>query len=92
LDEAKNEVERPRYREFTVTPGLCGFKVKIGCSELYFEDVVQLGQHIANYLENPQKTERKFQEGDIRDNRGGGLNDWVLALGGPCRETRNRDA
>jgi len=38
----EGEVERKRYREFTVTPGMCGFKVKIGCSEAYFSSAGDL--------------------------------------------------
>ncbi len=62
--EAKDE--RKRYREFTVTPGLTGFKVRIGCSELYFSNTSALIAEIHNYLNDPQKTERKFQNENIR--------------------------
>ena len=64
--QVKQEVERKRYREFTVTPGFCGFKVRIGRSEAYFGSVDNLVTAIENYLQNPQATERKFQNADIR--------------------------
>jgi hypothetical protein len=68
LKEKKKEADRPRYREFTVTPGMCGFKVKIGCSEAYFEDVFRLGRAISDYLIDPQGVEKCFLGNDIRYN------------------------
>jgi hypothetical protein len=62
----KGVESRKRYREFTVTPGLCGFKVRIGCSEAYFCLVGDLVKAIVDYLLDPQGTERKFQNEDIR--------------------------
>jgi hypothetical protein len=62
----KAEVEPKRYREFTVTPGMCGFKVKIGCSEAYFSTAPQLSDAIAEYLFDPQGTTDKMISGDIR--------------------------
>jgi hypothetical protein len=66
--EREAKVERKRYREFTVTPGLRGFKVKIGCSEVYFADAIFTADAITDYLTNPQGTERKFLTMDIRLN------------------------
>jgi hypothetical protein len=64
--QAKQEVERKRYREFTVTPGICGFKVRIGCSEAYFQSASQVGSAITDYMLDPQGTERKYLNVDIR--------------------------
>jgi hypothetical protein len=89
-EQAKQEVDRKRYREFIVTPGLCGFKVKIGCSEVYFATAQQLGGAITDYLLDPDTTERKFQNGDIR--RGGGVG--IDAPEPTCNQTiglRERD-
>jgi hypothetical protein len=67
----KREEERPRYREFTVTPGVCGFKVKIGCSEAYFKTALELADAIHLYLADPRGAERRFMSQDIR--MGGGI-------------------
>lgn len=53
-----------------MTPGLCGFKVKIGCSELYFSGAGALAAEIQNYLADPQETKLKFQSADNRVNGG----------------------
>ena len=50
--------EKKRYREFTITPGLKGFKVKIGCSECYFTNVHTLSAAISDYLIDPQGYEK----------------------------------
>ncbi len=65
-EQAKQEVERKRYREFTVTPGVCGFKVKIGCSEAYFGTTAALGDAITDYLADPITKERRLLNSDIR--------------------------
>jgi hypothetical protein len=85
--QAKQEVDRPRYREFTVTPGLCGFKVKIGCSEAYFGGAADLLNAIEKYMDDPQKTERRFMSNDIRFSGGIGI------TAAPCdpAATLNRD-
>ena len=75
---AKPEVKRRRYREFTVTPGMCGFKVRIGCCELYFDDAGALAAEITDYLDDPQQVERKFLENDARR---------VNEVPGPCDPT-----
>lgn len=62
----KAELERKKYREFTVTPGVTGFKVKIGCSEVYFSDARVLAAAINDYLSDPQRTEQDFLRTDIR--------------------------
>lgn len=64
--DQKEEIKVPRYREFTVTPGVCGFKVKIGCSELYFSDIRVLSDAITEYLLNPQRTEELYLSRDKR--------------------------
>jgi len=46
-DEKK---EKKVYREFTVTPGIVGFKVKMGCTEASFGDAESLGMVIVEYL------------------------------------------
>jgi hypothetical protein len=70
-DQGKMEVKRDRYREFTVTPGLRGFKVKIGCSEVYFGDAMALCASISAYLHDPRGVEKEYQSKDIR--MGGGV-------------------
>ena len=57
-----------KYREFTVTPGMAGFKVKIGCSEVYFGDAKALDLAISAYLKDPEAMEKKMTAGDIRNN------------------------
>jgi hypothetical protein len=64
--EKIKEVERMRYRSFTVIPGLHGFKVKIGCSEVYFSTAQDVQREINNYFNDPNGTSRKFQREDIR--------------------------
>jgi hypothetical protein len=49
-----------KYREFRVTPGLVGFKVIVGCSELYFTDAKKMGKEIMRYLNNPDKVEKEY--------------------------------
>lgn len=58
--------DKKRYREFTVTPGMNGFKVKIGCSELYFSTAQELANAITAYLNDPQGTEQFYQQADQR--------------------------
>lgn len=65
MDEQKDD-GRKRYREFKVTPGLRGFKVVIGCCEVYFDSVQELGQAINSYLYDPQGTEEKMLANDQR--------------------------
>ena len=55
-----------KYREFTVTPGMAGFKVQIGCSEVYFGDAKALDLAISAYLKDPEATEKKMTDGDMR--------------------------
>lgn len=43
------------YRKFTITPGMCGFKVEMGCSELYFGHVSALKAAINSYLDLHKK-------------------------------------
>jgi len=62
-DEKK---EKKMYREFTVTPGIAGFKVKIGCSEVYFGGTESLGRAIVVYLNDPQGVEKEFINADQR--------------------------
>jgi len=62
----KEEGDRPRYREFTVTPGLRGFKVRIGCSEAYFSNADHALAAIQAYMRDPQRTEINVLGGDIR--------------------------
>ena len=62
-DEKK---EKKMYREFTVTPGIAGFKVKIGCSEVYFGGTESLGRAILVYLNDPQGVEKEFINADQR--------------------------
>ena len=62
-DEKK---EKKMYREFTVTPGIAGFKVKIGCSEVCFGDAESLGRAISVYLNDPQGVEKEFVNADQR--------------------------
>jgi hypothetical protein len=67
--ECEKSCEEPRrnqYREFTVTPGITGFKVKIGCSEAYFSSAEQLSTAIVAYLADPHGTERLYMTKDIR--------------------------
>lgn len=61
-------MEGKRYREFTVTPGITGFKVKIGCSEVYFSEASGLSLAITSYLSNPQAAEKEFLGRDMRFN------------------------
>jgi hypothetical protein len=56
-----------KYREFTVTPGLVGFKVKIGCTEAYFGDKDSVGKAIAAYLNDPVATENEYLKSDMRN-------------------------
>lgn len=55
-----------KYREFTVTPGIAGFKVRIGCSEAYFSDVWQLVNKITEYLNDPAGVEKQMLTDDQR--------------------------
>ena len=55
-----------KYREFTVTPGIAGFKVRIGCSEAYFGDVWQLVNKITEYLNDPAGVEKQMLADDQR--------------------------
>ena len=61
-----------KYREFTVTPGMAGFKVKIGCSEVYFGDAKSLDLAISAYLKDPEAMEKKMTAGDIRNRQPNG--------------------
>jgi hypothetical protein len=70
MDEEINEAAKKMYREFTVTPGMVGFRVKIGCSEAYFGDAPSCLEAIDSYLKDPQETERQYQQDD---QRGGGM-------------------
>jgi len=54
------------YRGFNVVPGIHGFKVVIGCSELYFGSAEALHRALTRYLDDPQGTEKRFMEDDIR--------------------------
>jgi hypothetical protein len=60
MDEDEKE-ERSSYREFIVTPGIVGFKVRIGCSEAYFGNKDDLRQAICNYLNDPQTEEKRYR-------------------------------
>ena len=55
-----------KYRKFTVEPGLNGFKVKIGCAEVYFSNKEDLLKGISDYLFDPIKTENIMLSGDMR--------------------------
>lgn len=74
-EEKRKEAERLRYREFTVTPGMVGFKVKIGGSETYFSDAGSLAVAIGEYLEDPDDIEARYRQ---KDQRYGML--WYLCL------------
>lgn len=68
-EKEQEQVAKPqiRYKEFTVTPGMRGFKVKIGCAELYFGDTQTLLEAIRLYLQDPIKSVRHFTDKDIRE-------------------------
>jgi hypothetical protein len=68
VKESPKQKAPARYREFTVTPGMYGFKVKIGCSELYFSTPEQLSNAIAIYLKTPDVSENFFRDHDHRLN------------------------
>ena len=68
-EEMKKEEVRKTYREFTVTPGMSGFKVKIGCSEVYFTTAEKCALAVHGYLLNPQETEKLYQSTDQRGNK-----------------------
>ena len=55
-----------KYREFKVVPGIQGFKVVIGCSEVYFGDEKDLAISLNAYLSNPEEMEKKMLSKDIR--------------------------
>jgi hypothetical protein len=55
-----------KYREFTVTPGMVGFKVSIGCRDAYFGDKDSVGKAIVDYLNDPQRVEEVYIEEDIK--------------------------
>jgi hypothetical protein len=55
-----------KFRSFEVSPGLSGFKVKIGCSEAYFSTAHELKKAISLYLTNPQAVEESYMKGDLR--------------------------
>jgi hypothetical protein len=61
-----DEQNKKKYREFTVTPGMVGFKVKIGCSEAYFGDKDGVRQAICNYLNDPEEAEKFYLGLDMR--------------------------
>ena len=86
MDEDKKE-ERSLYREFTVTPGMVGFKIRIGCSELYFGDASSCLEAISGYMKTPQATERRYQRDDQR--LGGNL-EAPIAVNEPGMEPRAR--
>jgi hypothetical protein len=66
-----------KYRNFSVTAGLRGFKVAIGCKEAYFSTVTEMEKAIHDYLENPEETEKKFLEGDQGDVSESANSAWV---------------
>lgn len=55
-----------KYREFAVVPGVVGFKVVMGCKELYFGDVTALKDAIDKYLDDPDATQEEFLAKDQR--------------------------
>ena len=57
--------ERKSYREFTVTPGMVGFKVKIGCSEAYFGNATDLKNALSEYLDDPIAATKKYQNNQV---------------------------
>jgi hypothetical protein len=65
-----DEQNKKTYREFTVTPGMVGFKVKIGCSEAYFGDKDGVRQAICNYLNDPEEAEKFYLGLDMRNQAG----------------------
>jgi hypothetical protein len=56
----KESIEIPQFREITITPGVSGFKVKIGCSEVYFSGWNDLLCELTKYYKNPHKTEEYY--------------------------------
>ena len=61
--------DRKWYRTFTVTPGLAGFEVKIGCSKVYFSNARECANEIMRYMQSPQETEKDYQGSDHRLNQ-----------------------
>ena len=59
-----------RYRNFTVTPGIVGFSVQMGCTLAFFGDAADLSAAICNYLTDPEGTEKRFLEADRRYHTG----------------------
>jgi hypothetical protein len=55
-----------KFRPFEVTPGVSGFKVRVGCSELYFSTPHELKKAISLYLTNPVAVEEAYLKKDIR--------------------------
>jgi hypothetical protein len=60
-----NGSEIKRYRSFNVTVGVIGFKINIGCAELYVNKE-QLIDLLIRYMNDPDKCEKEILEKDIR--------------------------
>ena len=60
-DETRKEVEEPKkYRDFDVQVGMAGFRVVIGCAELYFSTAKELEKAITRYLRDPVGEEMDY--------------------------------
>jgi hypothetical protein len=65
--EGKKEARpRKKYRDILITPGMVGFKVKIGCAELYYANPKTLLKDLVRYLREPDITTREFLSKDQR--------------------------
>jgi lipopolysaccharide/colanic/teichoic acid biosynthesis glycosyltransferase len=64
----KTKQQKDRWRAFSVTPGIVGWKIVIGCTEAYFGSAEDCRMAIDQYLTRPRSTEEIYMQNDQRFN------------------------
>jgi hypothetical protein len=66
----RNMTESKKYRTITIVPGLKGFKVMVGCVEIYLTTYHELLEHLKEYFQDPPCKEKEMLEKDQRQEGG----------------------
>jgi hypothetical protein len=59
-------MDHKRYRDLKIVPGIRGFKVSVGCTELYFTNYQELLEALRGYFEEPVVQEQRYLDHDLR--------------------------
>ena len=58
-------------KKVTIKPVSNGFRVKVGCTEVVFTSVKMLLKELEDYINDPDKMEKKYTKNPLNKNNGG---------------------